>query len=98
MKYLVLALLLAGQVTTLPSRQIVQAQHNPVACARTDSFLPDGTPVHACTCKRMGHGDGEDCEPDHEPTDCKAYCKGELCTCPIVCDVPETGSGDLPKE
>lgn len=91
MKYLVFSMLVIAQTlqTPLPSRvlQIVQG-HNPVACARVDDFLPDGTPVHACTCKRMGHGDGEECEPDHEPQDCKAYCRGDLCSCPIVCDVP----------
>lgn len=72
---LLLALLLA-----------VQVAHNPVPCARTVITLPNGTQTHACTCKRMGHGDGEGCEPDHEPQECLAYCQGDLCQCPIECE------------
>ncbi len=75
MKILILGVVLA-----------LQLAHDPQPCARTEDFLPDGTRVHACACKRMGHGDGEDCTPDHEPQDCTAYCRGEWCRCPIVCD------------
>lgn len=77
MRTALLALVVAAQIL----------QHNPVPCARTDGFLPDGTPIHACACHRMGHGDGEDCAPDHEPNDCAAYCEGDKCACPIECSV-----------
>lgn len=89
----VLAAIQLAEPIPLPAVQIVQG-HDPEHCARTGDFLPDGTPIVPCQCKRMGHGDGEDCPPDHEPNDCKAWCKGEWCSCPVECSI----TADQPNE
>lgn len=89
---LVVALFLTATLVAQDGGPLQEPQptpHNPVACARRDGFR-GGARVHACTCVRMGvPDDGEGCAPGLEDRKCLAYCRRDLCACPIECDITE---------
>lgn len=90
MKTLILIMGLAGLFVQQPDPQPAPDTHNPVACARVAGFNDDG-PIHACTCKHMGHQDGEECVRTESDRSCKAYCRYDLCQCPVACEHPAAG-------
>ena len=84
---LFLVLLMAGVLVAQdPQPPPPTPEHHPEACARRADFDREGNPIHACTCQRMGQYDGEDCAPMQEDRACKAWCRPDLCRCPVVCD------------
>ena len=86
---LILVLLMVGalvaQEPTPPPEPT--PEHHPEACARTQDFDKEGNLIHACACHRMGQTDGEDCVPIQEDRACKAWCRPDLCRCPVACDI-----------
>jgi len=61
---------------------LLQQTHDPQACNRVGSHGRV-----ACPCHRVGVPDGEGCAPSVEEKNCKAWCRPDLCECPVHCEL-----------